>query len=73
MPHVIVALSGPAAVGQDDACALAGGAVGATIVHTHDLVASRAGADRGHGLGELRALQEFGERLDRETGRVGRR
>lgn len=68
MSRVIVALSGPVAAGKSTLAQRLVARYGAHVVRTHALLEQRAAAELGRELGERRALQELGERLDRETG-----
>ena len=67
MAHVIVALSGPVASGKTTLARRLADRYGATVVHTHDLLEARARSRRGAELRARRALQEFGDVLDKGT------
>lgn len=68
MSKVVVALSGPVASGKSTLAERLAARYGATVVKSHDLLEQRATERSGKRLGERRALQEFGELLDSETG-----
>lgn len=68
MSKVVVALSGPVAAGKSTLATSLHARYGARVVRSHELLEQIATERHGRGLGERRALQEFGELLDRETG-----
>lgn len=68
MARVVVALSGPVAAGKSTLASRLASRYGAHVLGTHALLEQMAQRATGRQLAERRALQEFGERMDRETG-----